>query len=420
MAKREAVFRPLMSKGWTALRHGALVPFLFILPFLFGIGGKLYRSRLWFGDYQAMACAGEKVQAHQPFYDIHLSCPGMHASSFVYIPAIADLFAGLERLIGEPGVFGLYLLLFVAGLAVLVAGPLRWAPGTWRDKLPFTVFIGGSAVMWGNVAVPLHALILGAALCLESAPWLFVAAVVLAAAVKPVFLTYLAVVLLTRRSWLQRMVLITTGVAAGLAPTLWFAFSDPGTAFQWAQLLSHFVYDVTPGSGFYGWLSFLGARSDTLLAQASYLVYAGVLAFSALYAAFRLKLDDQSRLWLGLSVATLLIPRIMSQDVFLLGPGLVLVARHAADLADSRAAPEGRLTRALLRHGPAVVWGLCLMALVFGTVEHSRYSTPLALLGFSLYLIALGGALARDGLARAVETRRTPWADLAPARERRL
>src|SRR6185312_6353105 len=102
MAKREAVFRTLMSR-LAALRQGAIVPFLFVLPFVFGLGAKLLRAKQWFGDYQAMACAGLKVQAHLPMYDLKLACPGMHASVFVYIPVVANSFAGLERLLTEPG-----------------------------------------------------------------------------------------------------------------------------------------------------------------------------------------------------------------------------------------------------------------------------------------------------------------------------
>ncbi len=411
MAKREAVLRTLMSR-LADLRQGSVVPFLFLLPFLFGLGAKLFRAKQWFGDYQAMACAGLKVQAHQPMYDVNLACPGMHASAFVYIPAVADVFAGVERVLSEPGLFYLYALLFAASVAALVIIPLRFAPGAWRDKLPFAVFIGSAAVTWGNVAVLMHAAILGAALLVETAPWVFVAVVATAAAVKPVFLTYLAVILLADMSWLKRLGLMFAGAVAGLAPTFVFVMTDPGTAYQWAQVLTHFVYDVTPGSGFYGWLAFVGVRGDTLLAQATFLIYAAALALSALYVAYRLKLTGRDRLWLGLAVATLLIPRIMSQDVFLLAPGMVVVARRAAELAASPAAPTGKRARALLRYGPNIIWGLCFAALIFGTIEHSRFSTPVALLGLSLYLIGLGAALAGEWVARAAKTRGTLWSSL--------
>ena len=411
MAKREAVFRTLMS-GLASLRQRAFFPFLFVLPFLFGIGAKLFRAKQWFGDYQAMACAGLKVQAHLPMYDLKLACPGMHASVFVYIPAVANTFAALEHLLSEPLVCALYALLFIASLAALFLVPLRLAPGAWRDKLPFAVFIGSATVTWGNVAVLLHAGILGAALLLETAPWLFVLAVAAAAAVKPVFLTYLVVLLLADMPLMKRLSLMFAGAAAGLAPTIVFVMTDPGTAYQWARVLTHFVYEVTPGSGFYGWLAMVGIRGDNLVSQVMFLTYAGALTLSALYIAYRLKLEPKDRLWLGLAVAGLLIPRIMSQDVFLLAPGLVVVANRAAELAASRTAPEGKVVRALLRYGPNILWGLCLATLVFSLVEHSRFSMPAGLFGFSLYLIGLGAALATEWLTRASKVRGALWSGL--------
>ena len=397
MAKREDLITSL-----TKLRQGLVLPMVFVLPFLFGLIAKLGHAKPWFGDYQAVSCAGLKAHAHQPFYDLYLACPGMHASVFVYIPVVAKVTAWLEGLMSEPGLLVAYAALFALSVAALVIVPLRWAPGAWRDKLPFAVFVGSAAVTWGNIAVLLHGAILGAALLLETAPWLFVGVVAIAAAVKPIFLTYLAVIVLARMSWARRITLAATGVVAGLAPTAFFIVTDPATAYQWAHLLSHFVYDVTPGSGFYGWLGFLGIRANGPVAQVAYLIYAGALMLSALAAVDRLKLDNRERLWLGLAIACLLIPRIMSQDVFLLAPGLVVVAQRSAALAIAEPLTGyGKVRRFLLRNGPHIVFSLCGLALIFSVVEHSHYSNPLALLGLSLYLIGLGAALVIEEPAAA-------------------
>ncbi|MGZ3305610.1 MAG: hypothetical protein ACXU8U_07085, partial [Asticcacaulis sp.] len=338
--------------------------------------------------------------AHQPLYALDFRCAGMHPSVYVYIPQVAKTAAVFQKFLGETGFTVLYLGLFAAALAVLVAVPLWLAPSSWRDKLPFAVFIGGSAVMWGNIAVILHAMILASALALETAPWLFVAAVAVAGAVKPVFLTYLAVILLADLPLTRRLTLCLGGLAAGLMPTLIFVLSDPVTARQWSQVLSHFVYEVTPGAGFYGWLAMAGMRADGFVAQLAYLVFAGALMLAAIAVAAQLRMSGRDRLWLGFSVAALLIPRVMSQDVFLLGPGLVVTARRAADMARSRSAPSEPWARGLLRHGPHIVWGLCFMAFIISFIQHGRYSTPLALLGFCLYLIGLGAAVSRERIAR--------------------
>lgn len=396
MVKREAVL------GWLAsIQRLKAAPFVFILPFLFGISAKLKHSKLWFGDYQAVACAGLKAQAGQPIYTMDLQCHGMHPSVYVYIPIVAKITAAIEHFLSEPGLCALYLFAFVASLAALVAVPLRLAPGSWRDKMPFLVFVSGSAVMWGNIAVILHALVLGAALVMEVSPWLFIAFVACAAAVKPVFLTYLVLLLLADMPFWRRIGLCAIGAAAGLAPTILFVLTDPVTSSQWAQLLSHFVYEVTPGSGFYGWLAMVGLRGDTVFAQGASLVFTLVLTGAAVAIAERLKLSARERLWFGLSVAGLLIPRIMSQDVFLVGPGLVLLARRAAAASNLRLMPQTPWIQALLRHGPHILWGLCVVTLFVSMIQNGRYSTSVAFLGFSLYVIGLGAGLSGQALGRA-------------------
>ncbi len=225
-------------------------------------------------------------------------------------------------------------------------------------------------------------------------------------------------ILLARMRWPKRIFLAGTGVVAGLAPTAFFALTDPATAYQWAHLLSHFVYDVTPGSGFYGWLGFIGIRANTPVAQVAYLIYAGALMLSALVAVDRLKLDSRERLWLGLCVAGLLIPRIMSQDVFLLAPGLVVVAQRGVALAGAEPLTAfAKVRHVLLRQGPNIVFGLCALALVFSPFGHGRYSDPLALLGLSLYLIGLGAALALNEqlAANPDAVRARPWPALTSA-----
>ena len=110
---------------------------LFPLPFALGLGAKLAHSKLWFGDYQAVACAGQKALAGQPLYDLNLACAGMHPSVYVYVPYVARLAALGQQIIGEPGLFLLYLGLFIATLSGLMFVPL-WPslPGAWREKLP--------------------------------------------------------------------------------------------------------------------------------------------------------------------------------------------------------------------------------------------------------------------------------------------
>ena len=368
---------------------------LFPLPLVLGIAAKLLHSKLWFGDYQAVACAGQKALAGQPLYDLNLACAGMHPSVYVYVPCVARLAALCQMVMGEPGLFALYLGLFVVAVLALVIVPfMRGVPGTWRDKLPFTALWSGSVIMWGNIAVILHGVILLTALTFETLPWLFIAVVAVAAWVKPVFLSYLAIVLVSSHPFRKRLIMMVVGMTAGLVPTLLFSLSGGALADQWAAILSHFVYDTTPGYGYFGWLSLVGINGDSALVQAGYIVMASLLSLSGLCLAEGLKLDHRERLWLGLSLAVLLIPRIMSQDVLLIGPGLMIIARRTALWAASRPKLNGaRSLSPVLRHGRHIVLGLCSLALLGGLTGLSDYLTPLSIFGMSLYVVWLGKTL---------------------------
>ncbi len=386
---------PTCAALWRTLRASLAAGgyIFFAVPLAFGLLAKLLHSRMWFGDYQAIACAGQKVLKNAPLYSLNLQCAGMHPSSFVYIPGVAQTAAFFEALLTERGFFWLYLAMFVASLCALVwfaffsrqtSGPQ--APGNWRERFPFMVFVTGSAIMWGNVAVILHACLLGCALLIETLPWLFIASVAIASWVKPVFLTYLVVVLIADRPVRQRLALCATGLTAGLLPTLVFATIGGEQAQAWFQLLSHFVYEETPGRGFFGWLALLNISSDSLTVQIAYLVFAGLLTVSGLSLAEGLRLNGRERLWLGLSLAALLIPRVMSQDVFMLAPGLIAVTQKSAPL----------LARQGFRWGQPLLLSLCSLVLVGSLTNLADVTTPLALLGFSLFLLYLGQAVLKE------------------------
>ncbi len=260
------------------------LPVLFFLPLIVGVIAKLYRSKYIFSEYQSVACAGLKALQGAPIYALDLQCPGMRAASFVYIPGVAQVAAFFERLLTEPGFLILYLVFYLAAAAALIYFPLfaRKTPGNWRDKLPFAVFLSSSAFMLGNIAVILHGLVLVGALAIEISPWLFIAAVAVAAWVKPTFLTYLMVVLLLDIPLRRRIGLMASGVIIGLLPLGHFILTGGALTQQWYALLSHYVYEVTPGVGFFGWTSLIGLDTAHVGVKLAYLVFAGLITISGL------------------------------------------------------------------------------------------------------------------------------------------
>ncbi len=357
---------------------------LFFLPLVLGILAKLHRSKYVFSEYQSVACAGLKVIQNAPIYALDLQCNGMRAASFVYIPGVAQMAAFFERFLTEPGFLALYLVFYLIAAALLIYVPLfaRQTPGNWRDKLPFAVFLSSSAFMLGNIAVILHGIVLLGALAIEISPWLFIAAIAVAAWVKPTFLTYLVVILLLDMPLVRRIGLMAAGVCVGLLPLGHFILTGGALTSQWYALLSHYVYNITPGVGFFGWLDLIGLDPAHTGAKLAYLVYAGLITLSGLVLARSLQLYRHERIWLGLGLALLLIPRIMSEDICLIGPGLWILADKSARLA-SRA-------QVVLRNGRGIVLALCIVALAGALTGLADYSEPVVLFGLSLYVLWLG------------------------------
>jgi hypothetical protein len=368
------------------------LPVLFFLPLIVGIIAKLYRSKYIFSEYQSVACAGLKALQGAPIYALDLQCPGMRAASFVYLPGVAQAAAFFERILTEPGFLVLYLVFYLAAAAALIYAPLfaRKTPGNWHDKLPFAVFLSSSAFMLGNIAVILHGLVLAGALAIEISPWLFIAAVAVAAWVKPTFLTYLVVILLLDIPLRRRIGLMASGVLMGLLPLAHFILTGGALTQQWYALLSHYVYEVTPGVGFFGWINLMSLNPAHVSVKLVYLVFAGLIALSGLAQVKGLQLNRSERIWLGLSLAALLIPRIMSEDICLIGPGLVILADKSASLT--------RQGQGALRNGRGIVIALCVFALAGALTGLADYSEPVALLGLCLYVLWLGQHMIRTRL----------------------
>ena len=295
-----------------------------------------------------MACAGLHSLASQPLY-AQLGCPGLQPSEFIYLPTVARLAGEAIRTVGLPALGAAYALVFACACLVLLAASLR-ARGAfmaWEPPQPwmFWAFLTGSAFSWGNVAVPLHALVFLASLAAERTLLPLAAAIVLGAWVKPLFLSYLVVLLLAQTTWRCKLPLAAATAVLGLAPAALFLATGGAEATAWRAAVVREVASVSPGDGAFGWASWLGLRAQELPAQLLWLAYAGALTAAALLFVQRTQLEARARILLGLSLAVLLNPRIMSQDLFLLGPGLAAAASAYAALAPNRPGP-GRLLAA--------------------------------------------------------------------------
>lgn len=350
---------------------------LFWLPLLSGVLSRVFKQSNWFGDYGAVACAAEKHLLGQPIYDRQLACPDLFSAIYIYHPAVAEAFSWPLARLGQEGLLLAYLPVYVAAVASLIWIMIgRRQPATRSKRAWFAAFITGSAIYWGNIAVVLHALIGVFAIVLRKRPSLLVLAIALAMVVKPLFAGFAAVFLLMRRGLVARICYAAAAVALGLAPSIWTLWQGGELAEQWRALVGYAVYVETRGDSYLGWLSLIGAPIASMGAVAGFLAFASAMTLAGIVLAEGLELDDEARALLGLSLGVLLIPRIMSQDYWLLGPGFVALAAAVS----ARAPRAGRLLeRALL--------AICVFALIGNLADLADTTSRLATLSLSLIVL---------------------------------
>jgi hypothetical protein len=228
--------------------------------------------------------------------------------------------------------------------------------------------------------VVLHGLIAFCATALRRWPIALMLAIALAMIVKPLFAVFCMIFVLMDRPLIQRAIYAIGAMLLGLAPSVWALFYGGELAQQWRELVEYVIYIDRPGEAYLGWMSAIGADMSSLAVAVGYLGYASVIALAGLALAEGLDLNDEDRVMLGLSLGLLINPRLMSQDYWLLGPGLLAVTTIIAQ----RAPATGKLfERALL-------W-LCVVVLIANLADLSDYLSRVVTLGLVLTVLAAAG-----------------------------
>ena len=370
--------------------HAGLL-FLFALPLLSGVLGRLFKGKpIYHGkEFNLIICAGERGADGVTMYARHedFSCPSVETNdSYIYIPWLADVTHALRGLIGLPALLNGYAVLYALALIIAIGIPFFSPMKNARiiERAPFLGLLTGSVVLWGNIAGPAYAIMAIAALIAPFAPIVFVAAIVLVGAIKQVWLCALAVVLLLPRPWWERWLYFILGAAAGLAPTLWFLQHGGAEAQGWVDIVSYYAMVDRPGQGLFGWLHLFGMPLDSPLVWAIWLVLAALLVSSALGLAEKYQLTASERVWLGLAVATLLNPRLVAFEFFLIAPGMVAVV-HAALKANARWVEK-------------LVYGAAFLTLLMHVGDAGDYAIFPTTLACTLAIIAIGAPQIGFGL----------------------
>lgn len=377
------------------------IGFLFFLPVISGVVDRLTEPSRWFRDYNAIACGAERWPQGLPIYDPNLACDGIDPMPFVYHPWVAEAFAWPLNVLGQDSLrlafAGVYIVALIA-LGWLIIGRKSATPRARRAW--FAAFMTGSTVYWGNIAIILHALIGMVAIQLRKRPSLLVLAIAFAAVAKPIFLTFAVVFLVAPLRLWRRLAYGAAAIILGAAPTAYFVLTGGEMVQQWRDLLAYFVYVGKPGDAYLGWLNMAGLPGDTQAATLGYVAFAGLASLAAIVVAEALNMGDDERAALGVSVAVLCIPRLMSHDMALLGLGFA--AMLTAITAASAAAGTwfGR-----------ILLGICIVALIGNLADLADWTTRICtfLLALTLFTAAIWASATQQWSLRAL------WSGPAPA-----
>ena len=188
----------------------------FFTPFIVAILYRLATGYWWWRDFDAVLCAGTRVLHGAGPYDAAAACPGLQPADYVYPPQVAWLAAPVVKAFGVANLrFGF---VFVQLAACVFLAWLMLARRlehlSVRSRLPALGLVAGGVVACGNLAIACHALAAASLLGFRRTRAPFIAAVVLISLIKPVYATYLVVLLLENVSWRTRL---TRGAAGACA-----------------------------------------------------------------------------------------------------------------------------------------------------------------------------------------------------------
>lgn len=379
-------------------RLTASIGLFFFLPLLSGVIGHWVKGKAVYSglDFQSILCGGALAADGKSRYWLHgeFSCEHYDAaSSFIYLPWVADLGHDLTVTFGAAPVLSVWAWVSIASLAVAIYLPLVGALpfASRKARLPFASLITGSVVYWGNIAGLIYALFALSTLIAARRPLLLVCLIVFAGTIKQTWLSGLVVILLLDLPVWKRWVYFFVGAIVGLAPTLGFIlFADPAEVSAWATVTARTTMAHTPGQGLLGWLIVLGLPTQSDWIVPIWFIYASILVTAGLGIVARYQPERRARVWLGVLIMTLLIPRIVTYDFLLFAPGMALVL--------SLAWSEGR--KGLV----CAVYGACVLTALIGLVDSADAAIMLVTALSALSVMIIGLPHGRAGIAQLLPT----------------
>ena len=317
----EAVAAP-SSRRWGRTRLVAWW-LLWSLPLLAGSYGRLFKAKTApLVDWGSVVCGASRAARGLPLYGPDAKCADIATSTYVYPPWVAQALAPLVRAFGPAGGYAPYLVLFAAGLALLLwaAFGASWPWALRRERAPFLALVSWNPIVVGNVAVVQQAAVIAAGLLGGAASAPFALTIAAVALVKPTALAFCACILFAPAPLPRRLALC----ALACAPVLLLVGLDVDGAGEWRRFAFGEAVAADPGGGVLRWLDDAGMRGAPALAVSA--VYGAVLLAAGWVLAERGALQPRARLFLGVTVAVLATPRVVAYDLLPLAPGWMAAA----------------------------------------------------------------------------------------------
>jgi hypothetical protein len=370
-----------------------LLTLLFLPPLAVTLVVHLFDGYWWWRDFDAVLCAGLRAAKGLPIYAAHPSCPGLQPADYVYPPQIARLAAVV---VGRVPVTELRAG-FVAIQAVVVlwlgwlmlARPL--ANLTQRARIPALGIVDGGNVACGNIAIACHALVAASLLAFKRSRASFIVAVALISVIKPVYATYLVVLLLDKAPWRTRLLRgAAAALALAIAGVVVWRTAGAGELLAWQDALHRVVVHGKPGGGLLGLIARAGLPSQGLFPLAAFALYAGLMTLSglAIVESKSVGFSADERWLFGLGLAMLINPRPLGYDFVVLAPAIAMTGLAAGEVSPRL----GLVVRGWLLACCIGFWG-------FSTMLWGGQGAILLPPGLAIGVLAAGGPLAWRRLA---------------------
>ena len=395
--------RRMTGRPWRLWLFG----FLFLFPTIGNLMARITKHGKWLNDYDAIACGAHSLSLGQSPYSLAPVCAGLHPSAFVYAPQVAALFVPFVNAFGTVGSRMAYLVPLVPLTALVLWYMLAKAypRSPWQFRLMTMAAINGSAIICGNIGFLLHGLVIAGALMIRRSRIPFIAAVALAAMVKPVFLTYLVVLAYEDRKLWLRGATLAAGAVVGLAAVALVMVTAGPLGPAWHASLSSVVMHDQPGISFLALTSALGLGTTTPAALVLLAVYTVIMALGGLVLAEWGGLTAQERVMVGIGIAQLVNPRLQDYDMYMLAPFIATVVMMSQ--------PMGEKT---------FTWVSWIFAgvLIVGVLQNIfelrfLHRAPLTVFVYSLLTLYVAGRLALQHQARIRALVKDPKALFAKA-----